>query len=322
MRMHLPKEEKSMILQKISAMGLCLKAKLLHLGVLAFARIMWAVPFSLRQRIIFSILWLDLIRPGGKKGKITRNISTINPGLSEKEISKYRRHFLFVLAKSWASLFEQKQLSREEVLSRIVLEGAEPLVRHHRAGRKIVLAVVHVGPIDEFFWIISFLGLRLYVPVEPIKPSWRLELMKHARTAKAPETILEPIEKGKTLIRAAKHLAAGRIVVLFIDVTQRVNGVACRIGAGQAKFPVGAVKLALSQNALLIPVFTCLEQDGRTKITISRPLRLTKTGDIDRDVEYNTRILVEKVYGPHILKYLSQWLRLPWAHIEPARYHE
>jgi len=285
------------------------------LGVIYILR---SLPFSLRQKLFF-LLFYCAFAFSSARVKIKRNIALIRPDLSQAEISLGFRRFLSVLSKSWANLLEQKPLTRSEIEKRIIVEDAELLVRCHEAGDKIVLATIHTGPIDALFWIVQLLELRISVPVESIKPAWLFRLVKRLRAAKAPGIIFEPVERGKTFGKLAKHLEEKRIVGIAIDMTRSSNGVWCRIGRGYANFPAGAVKLAISEDALLIPALPFLEDNGKTKITLAPPFRLIKTNEEKEDVESNTRRLVEEIFAPHIQKYWYQWLRLPWANLEPTQ---
>lgn len=96
----------------------------------------------------------------------------------------------------------------------------------------------------------------------------------------------------------------------------------CKIGKAQVRFPVGAVKLALEQNATIFPVFPSWSKNGKAKIVIAPPFELSKTGNINQDIEINTCRLIEEVFAPHIQENYDCWLRLLWADLEPAEVDE
>jgi len=207
-----------------------------------------------------------------------------------------------------------------EIKKRVKTEGLEQLVDYYLARKKVIATAVHIGPIDEMLGIIPFFGLRVYVPAEPVKPKWFFNLMMRLRL-RFEGIILEPVKKGETLIQAAHHLSEGRIVLFVLDLPREGgSGVICRIGNAKARFPVGAIKLALEQDATIFPVFPSLEKGEKAKIVIGPPFEIVRTGDKSYDIEMNTRRLIEGVYAPHIRENYHSWLRLLWENLEPVSF--
>ena len=286
----------------------------------------WVMYWALRKRsletrfkvslAIFSLvyrLW------GGGRGRLERNLSLIRPDLEASEIARGARRIVGTLAWSWAAMIGNEYTSLDEVAQRSEVSGIEPLLEHHRAGNKVIIAIDHVGPFDELFGLVSVLGLRVYLPVEAMRLGWLMRSMMRLRSSFG-NVLMEPVEKGETLSRSARHLAEGRQVVLLIDITRRGgSGVLCQIGAAQARFPVGAIKLALEEDATIFPAFPCWMHDGKIRLVIGVPFELVSTADLNRDIEINTRRLIEGLYAPHIQENWDSWLRSLWSNLEPAQ---
>jgi lauroyl/myristoyl acyltransferase len=116
--------------------------------------------------------------------------------------------------------------------------------------------------------IVPIYELKVYVPNEPVKPRWLFKLMERLRL-RFEGIIFDPVAKGETISKAARHLEAGRIVVLLIDIPKKAgSGVLCQIGNGEAWFPVGPVKLALEQGATIFPVFPLWTTDWKLRIVV------------------------------------------------------
>lgn len=276
------------------------------------------LPFNGRSKITcviaFVVYWL------WKDGRIRikRNISLLRPDLNNREINRASWWAVKTIARSWAAMLGNEFTSLKEINKRVEVQGIEPVLNRYHRGEKIIATAVHTGPIDEMIGAISRFKLRVYVPAEPVKPKWFFNLMMRLRLKG--DIIYEPVERGETLARAAHHLSDGRIVLLVVDATSRdSSGVLCRIGGAETRFPVGAVKLAFQEDAAIFPVFPSRRQDGRAQIVVGPRFRLIKTGDRKRDIELNTRRLIEGVYAPHILKNLDNWLRLLWGGLKRAR---
>ena len=299
------------------------------LKALGFFLLVWIPYLTLRKhsfntRLKYIFLIAFLIYTCYIKGvkRIKRNIVLIRPDLSEEEIDQGIWRLAKTIARSWTAIIGNEFTSLEEATERIEVENAETLLAPYRRREKIVAVVGHVGPVDAMVGVIPLFDLKVYFPAENIKPRWLFKLMMRLRL-RFGDIIFDPIEKGKrgeTLLTAARHLQDGRIVGMVFDITRRDDsGVVCQIGNAKAKFSVGAVKLALEQNATIIPIFpSWIEKDNKSLIVIGKPFELVKTGNIKQDIEDNTRRLIEKVYAPHILENWDQWLRLLWEELEPT----
>ncbi len=287
--------------------------------------LVWLIYWTLRKRsvktrfkVIHTIISLIYRLWRGGRARLRRNLSLIRPDLEENEIERGSWRVIETLAWTWAIMLGNEYMSPSEVKEMLELEGIEKFLEYYHGGKKLIIVADHVGLFDQMVRIGSLFGLRGYVPVEPIKPAWRFKLVARLRAYSA-DILFEPTEKGKTLARAAAHLADGRIVFLMIDVpTQEGSGVPCRIGASWAKFPVGAVKLALEQDATIFPFLPSWTRDQKVKVVIGPPFELTRTGDLNQDIELNTRRLVEELFAPHIQENWDSWLRSLWSNLSKA----
>lgn len=280
-------------------------------------RILRKRSFNNRLRALLIITLL--IYWGYKKGRerIERNISLIRPDLTSQEIAQGSWKLAKMIARSWAAMLGNEFISLDEIKKRVEVQGIETLLDYYRRGKKIIAVACHIGPIDEMIGLVPVFGLRVYIPAEPIRPKWLFNLMMRLRL-KFGDIIFEEVEKGQILINAAYHLSDGRIVVLLVDMPPRrdESGVSCQIGRAKARFPVGAVKLALEENATIFPVFPSLTEDGKAKIVIGPPFELIRTDNLQRDIEINVCRLIEGVYATFIQENFDSWLRLPWIKLE------
>lgn len=289
--------------------------------------VLWILIRSLRRRspetrfrVARFLARMVFVCSRGPRKRIEKNLCLIRPDLDSAAIKKGSWQVAETIARSWSAMLGNGLYnSNASVRKRLTVSGIRKLLGYHRSGERVVIAVGHVGPIDDMFGVFSLYKLRAYIPVEPVRPRWLFNMMNQHREAFG-DVILEPVEKGKTLERAARHLADGRIVVLTIDVTRNSprGGVRCRIGNGVSYFPVGVAKLALGEGAIVLPVFLSVDSKGKNRMRVGNPFEITRTGNEERDIETNTRRLVEEVYAPHIQRNWNSWLRPLWANLEPA----
>lgn len=284
----------------------------------------WALVhlFSRRPMRIRVIITLLVARcaytfGAGPKARIKKNLSLIRPDLDEKTIARGAWRVTKAIARSWAAMIGNANGNFGDIKDKLDVTGIEPLLAFHKAKKKVIIVTGHVGPVDEIFRIVPLYGLRVYVPTEPVKPKWLLNLMMRSRMGFG-DIILEPVQRKHTTSRARHHLSDGRIVVLAIDMIKNDGkGVRCRIGNGEAYFPVGAVKLALEEDATIFPIFPSWGKNGKILVAVGAPVNLVRTGNMARDIEINTRRLVER-YGFHIQACWDTWLRALWAKLEPV----
>ncbi len=271
-----------------------------------------------RLRVIRMMVRVVYVLAKGPRRRIKRNLSLIRPDLDSKTIDRGAWQVAETIARSWAAMLGDNGRTPEQLKERLEVEGMETLLAYQRGGERVIVAVGHVGPVDDMFGVFSLYDLRVYIPVEPVKPKWLFNMMTKYRKDFG-DVVLEPVERGRTLERARVMLQKGRIVVLTIDVTQNdpTRGVKCQIGKGEARFPVGAAKLGLAEHATIVPVFLSLSENGKSKIVVGEPIALERTGNPNLDIEINTRRLI-KDYAPHIQKHWDSWLRALWANLEPV----
>lgn len=296
-----------------------------HRALWALFPLVWIIYWLLRKRCLETrfrvtrallgfIYWLWI----GRRARTRRNLALLRPDLDKNEITKGSWRVIETVARSWAALLGNEYTSISELTEKLEVKGIETLLEYYQRGRKVIIVADHVGPFDEMIGIIPFLGVRVYVPTEPIKPAWLLKLMERLRLCFG-DILFEPTDKRQILSRAAHHLADGRIVVFMIDVIRYDSrGVLCQIGGAQARFPVGAVKLALEQEATIFPCFPSWGQGEKVRVELSAPFELIRTGDKNQDIKTNTRRLIEEVYAPHIQGNWDSWVRVLWSRLEPA----
>jgi lauroyl/myristoyl acyltransferase len=216
--------------------------------------------------------------------------------------------------------------TQEEIMARLRVEGIKPLLDCYRENRKIIAAAVHTGPVDKMGGVVPLFKLKVYAPVEATKPDWLFKLMLRLRLEFQGFTF-DKVERGMTLNRARHNLRSGKIVLLLVDALRedKNGGVACRIGNARVMVPVGAIKLALEEDAILFPIFPSWDEESDefgVKIVVGAPFELIRTGDARRDIGLNTQRLIEEVFALHIQRNVASWQRLLWSKLEPVEINE
>ena len=252
---------------------------------------------------------------------LRRNITLIRPDLANalKKLKENIRLVIETICRSWAAMLGNEFTNEEEVGKQVLVEGDgfKQLLACHKENKKMVIVAVHVGPIDEMIGVIHLYQLRAYIPLEKIKPEKVFNLMMRLRLQHG-DIVFDPVERGKTYARVKEQLnTEKRVVIIFIDFVDQKrkddNGVLCRVGNAKIRFSVSPIKLAYDDpEVLLFPVLPSWQKEEMPKVNFLPPFEIKTNGDERRDIEENTRRLIEEVFTPHIQKYFYSWLRLLW----------
>jgi KDO2-lipid IV(A) lauroyltransferase len=100
------------------------------------------------------------------------------------------------------------------------------------------------------------------------------------------------------------------ILGLLIDQDTQTNGVFVNFFNKKAYTPGGAAQLALKSGATTLMCFVTRLPNNRHRITIEKPMTLTKTDDYQKDIEVNTARFTSRI-EEHIKQYPDQWV---WMH--------
>ncbi len=145
--------------------------------VWVMVRILRQFSLEARFRVIRTmarfVYWLWI----GRRAMTRRNLALLRPDLTESRITEGSWRVVETVARSWAALLGDEGTSAEAIMQKLEVRGSEGLLEYHCGGKKIIAVADHVGPFDEMIGIIPSLGLRVYVPIEPLKPEWFLNLM-------------------------------------------------------------------------------------------------------------------------------------------------
>jgi lauroyl/myristoyl acyltransferase len=74
----------------------------------------------------------------------------------------------------------------------------------------------------------------------------------------------------------------------------------------KARFPTGAVDLAIRTDAVLVPGWVRREGGFKVRATLGPPLPLVLTGDRDEDLRVNTQRMLD-LFEQHLKRDPGQW---------------
>jgi KDO2-lipid IV(A) lauroyltransferase len=195
------------------------------------------------------------------------------------------------------------------VESWVDVEGWDGVAALQAAGRPILILTGHCGNWELLAALINCRGLRMAVVARRLDEEEAQELLLALRGRFGTETI-ERGEAGaaRRLLRALRD---GGALGMLIDQDTKVEGVWVPFFGRDAYTPVGAAKIALKQNAAVVPSFIERRADGRHLVRFLPALDLpddpvAATARMTRAIEQQVRRVPEQWVWMH-----RRWRRRP-----------
>ncbi|HVR98878.1 MAG TPA: lysophospholipid acyltransferase family protein [Thermoanaerobaculia bacterium] len=198
------------------------------------------------------------------------------------------------------------------VRAAVDIQGWEEVERVRAAGRPILILTGHCGNWELLAALINCLGLGMAVVARPLDEPDLQELLAGLRRRFGTETIARGSEGSpRQLLTTLRQ--GGALGMLIDQDTKKVEGVWVPFFGRPAFTPVGAAKIALRQEAAVIPTFIERLEDGRHLARFSPPLDLPDdpqeaTAAMTRAIEEQVRRRPEQWVWMH-----RRWRRQPPA---------
>ena len=245
--------------------------------------------------------------PTAPRGRLRRNLARVTGlSLGDRRLDGYVRQAFATQVANYLDLLRIRTLSVPDVARRFTMEGPgwAPFLERVRGGKGALLVTPHFGRIELLNHCLAQFQLPTTLPVERLKPERLYALVSRLRSHTGVH--LTPHDAGpRPWLRA---LAAGHVVALFAEWDPTGRGVLVRFFDGAAQFPPGPAFLALRGGA---PIFVGLWLPGpapdRYVAYMEAPLEVTRSGDLDRDVQAVTQ-RIASLFERHIQSHPGWWV--------------
>jgi KDO2-lipid IV(A) lauroyltransferase len=191
------------------------------------------------------------------------------------------------------------------------VEGWDRLNRALKDGKGVIALTFHFGNWEMPSLGASFFGYPIVALAQSVRNPWIDRYIMRTRQA-AGVTILPKRQITREVIN---HLREGKIVAIFVDQRERKKSrVMAEFFGKKAPTTPSPVVFSLRTGAPMIPLFTIREHTSHHHVIIGEPLFLKTTGDMQRDLEENTRSYM-RILENMIRKYPDQyfWLHNRWG---------
>ncbi len=247
-----------------------------------------------------------------KVAKKRRNIAINNlrmvfgNKLTEKDIHNLARKSFQNMGKTLIEFLTFPAYSIEDLIKMVSIKGKNNFINAMAEGKGVIVITAHFGNWELIFHVLSAFTKKLSAIAQPFKNKQLNKLVKEYRTSHGGKII----DKKHAVKQSLALLNDGFCIIVLSDQDAGKNGIFIDFLGIPASTAKGSILFALRTGARVIEIFDIRQEDDSHIISISEPLKLSITGNIERDIETNT-IRIVKDLEELILKYPSQWL---WLH--------
>lgn len=228
----------------------------------------------------------------------------LGPDATEEEVDRLARACARNTGRYYADVVGMHRMDVRKFFDHdLVLEGLEYVTDAQRAGHGVVLASAHYANPEFAVQGLLAAGIKVFALVEPLEPPELGRLMRSLRTVHGHQ--YEPVSFGG-IKNAMTWLREGGVVAILIDRDIQKRGVVLDFCGAPARFPTGAVDLAIRTNAVLMPGWVRREGGFKIRAAIGPPLPLLLTGDREADVRVNMHRLLAR-FEAHLRTDPGQW---------------
>lgn len=228
----------------------------------------------------------------------------LGPDASERDVDRIARQCARNTGRYYADVVGMHRMDARKFYEHdLVLEGIDYIREAQAAGRGVVLASAHYANPEFAVQGLAAVGIQVFALVEPLQPPELGRLMWNLRRVHG--HIYEPVSFA-AVKKALAWLRAGGVVAILIDRDIQNRGMELELCGAKARFPTGAIDLALRTNAVVMPGWVKRTGGFKVHAMIGPPLQLVRTGNDEEDLRVNSAALL-KLFEQHLKDDPGQW---------------
>jgi KDO2-lipid IV(A) lauroyltransferase len=223
---------------------------------------------------------------------------------SDEEVDRVARQCSRNAGRNYADIVGMHRMNiRKFYEHSLVLEGIDYVKQAQAQGRGVVLASAHYANPEFATQGLVEAGVEVFALVEPLQPPQLHKLMYRLRNVHGHHYEAANFKGVKAAI---DWLRKGGALAILIDRDIQKRGIELEFCGAKARFPTGAVDLAIRTNSVLIPGWVTREEGYKVRARIGPPLDLIITPNHDEDVRVNTQRLLA-LFEQHLKADPTQW---------------
>jgi len=247
--------------------------------------------------------------------RIRNNLQRIHPDHSPAQLNRAAAQVIAETARYYVDLAILPSISPRRVLeNHLHVSGLDHLLDARRSGRGIVLTTAHISNPEVAVKALAALDIPAVALVERLDDPRHLEAVNASRAAVGIDFLTATQTGVATALRALRE---GGVVCILWDRDRQGGGACVPFFGRQARFPVGAIDLAIRAEADVLPLYAA-RRPGPDRLQFDvaflPPLELLLTGNRALDTRTNTADLA-RLFEPIIAQHAHLWRvsESPWA---------
>jgi KDO2-lipid IV(A) lauroyltransferase len=245
-------------------------------------RLMAALSPRGRERLGSFFGWL-LCTLRIRRGVVMQNLALAFPEKSRGERLAIARATYRNLGRMVPEFLRTPNMTKEELERILVYDGFEIVERARAEGKGLIACTAHFGHFDLLAAVHAMKGFPMVIITRKMGRHRANDTWQEARANAGVRELV--VKKGETLKAAIRALKSQAVLGYVIDQNQSKRRAIFPtfFGVPAATSPTPAV-LALRTGAPVVFTVTVPLEDGRHRVVIEGPLRVSRTGDHERDV--------------------------------------
>ena len=248
-----------------------------------------------------------------------RNLRFCYPEWHDVQLRKLARRVFENFGITFVEVCQSAFISWEKLSRRYKVHGEENLINALKANKGILIITAHIGNWEVAQHFMNNFEKPFSVVATRMKQAWANRLLNHLRS-RFGNTV---IDKKGGLPNIMRALRRGEIVALLIDQSRRKQGIKVTFFDREATATPAAALLAMRCKSTVLPMFCVRDDDGQLTVHVKPHLETIRTGDLRRDLQTNTQIMMNAV-EEMVREYPDQWFwnLKPWKVAYPHLYWE
>lgn len=260
------------------------------------------------------VYWLD----SPHRRIVHRNLQFAYPSWTAPQVAWVARRMFNNFGMSIMEVLQLAKMSRDDVLSRCTLTGADYLPQALSRGRGVVLVSGHLG---NWEFGLQYLACRFHTPILlVVNRFWPRGLNDGLNRLRA-RFGNRIVDKKKAFPAMRQTIREGGIVALMVDLSRLKQSVEVAFFGRRARASHAAALLATRGGATVLPVFSHRNAEQRIAIELGPPLIFRRSRNLKEDLQDNTQLLTDRVEAAvrrHPDQYL--WVQKRWKDYHPHLY--
>lgn len=246
-----------------------------------------------------------------KRIAVRANVQRLRPAMEPRDLDRATRGVFQENACYYVDAALLARITPPDVLRKhLSVEGLDLLQDAVAEGNGVVLAGAHLSNSEVPFQALAALGIDALALVEPLQDRRRMDAMQRRRQASGLRFVPATMDGVR---QAIEMLRSGGVVAILTDRDIQGKGTCIPFAKRLAKFPTGAVDLAMRTDAKLLIGLAIRERNDHFRVLFLPTDELLRSDNRALDLRANLASLIRRM-EPIIAANVDQWrvFESPW----------